>query len=107
MLALGFIFSGWMKVFLQDKAKVSWPWVHDVPKGFVAFIGIMELLGALGLIFPQALDIAPVLTPLAATALAVVVFCGAVFHVKRHEYREIGVNIVFLALAVFIAIGRL
>lgn len=106
LVALGFIYSGWMKAFRHEKAKESWGWVKDVPKAFVVFIGLAELLGALGIILPQAVNIAPVLTPIAATGLAAVVLFGALFHVRRKEYREIGVNIVFFALTVFVAIGR-
>ncbi|WP_028612702.1 DoxX family protein [Paenibacillus harenae] len=107
LLGAGFIFSGWMKAFLPVQAAASWPWVKDVPRGFVSFIGIAELIGALGLIAPQATNVAPVLTPMAAIGLAAIVLFGAVFHVMRKEYREIGVNIVFMALALFVAIGRL
>ncbi|GIO32870.1 MULTISPECIES: DoxX family protein [Paenibacillus] len=106
LVALGFVYSGWLKAFQYETAKKSWGWVKDVSKGFVVFIGLAELVGALGVILPQALDIAPVLTPIAATGLAVVVLLGALFHIKRKEYRDIGVNIVFFALAVFVAICR-
>ncbi|MNY61584.1 hypothetical protein D3C86_1982770 [compost metagenome] len=107
ILALGFIFSGWMKAFQYEKAKASWPWVKEVSRGLVSFIGIAELLGVLGLILPQATNIAPALAPLAAIGLAAIVLFGAVLHVKRKEYQEIGVNIVFLTLAVFVAVGRM
>lgn len=107
ILALGFIFSGWMKTFQYEKAKASWPWVKEVSRGLVFFIGIAELLGVLGLILPQATKIAPAMTPIAAIGLAAIVLFGAVFHVKRKEYQEIGVNIVFLVLAVFVAVGRM
>ncbi|CAH0121201.1 MULTISPECIES: DoxX family protein [unclassified Paenibacillus] len=106
LVALGFLYSGWMKAFRHEKAKESWGWVKDVSKAFVVFIGLAELLGALGIILPQAVNIAPVLTPIAATGLAAVVLFGALFHVRRKEYREIGVNLVFFALTVFVAIGR-
>ncbi|MEK3722522.1 DoxX family protein [Paenibacillus sp. FSL H8-0034] len=86
IVALGFIFSGWMKTFQYEKAKASWSWVKEVSRGVVSFIGIAELLGVLGLILPQATNIAPALTPLAA-----IVLFGAVFHIKRKEYQEIGV----------------
>ncbi|NOU98773.1 DoxX family protein [Paenibacillus planticolens] len=106
-LALGFIYSGWLKAFQYEAAKRSWTWVSDVPKNLVSFIGLSELLGVIGLILPQAANIVPVLTPTAAVGLAVIVLFGAVFHIKRGEYREIVVNIIFLALALFVAIGRL
>lgn len=107
VLGLGFIYSGWMKAFRYENAKASWHWAGEVPGGLVFFIGIVELVGALGLILPQATSVAPVLTPLAAIGLAAVVLFGAIFHVMRKEYKEIGINIVFLTLAVFVAIGRL
>jgi uncharacterized membrane protein YphA (DoxX/SURF4 family) len=106
LAAIGFVYSGWLKAFRYGKAKESWGWVKDVSKAFVVFIGLAELFGALGLILPQAMNIAPVLTPIAATGLAAVVLIGALFHVARKEYREIGVNVVFFALTVFVAIGR-
>ncbi|QGQ99323.1 DoxX family protein [Paenibacillus psychroresistens] len=107
ILGLGFIFSGWMKAFQYEKAKASWPWVKEVSRGLVLFIGIVELFGALGLILPQATNIAPILTLIAAIGLAAIVLFGALFHIKRKEYREIGVNIVFFVLAVFVAVGRM
>ncbi|MBM7567114.1 DoxX family protein [Paenibacillus sacheonensis] len=103
----GFVFSGWMKAFRHEKAAASWPWAKDVPRGLVVFIGLAELVGAVGLIVPEAANLAPALTPIAAIGLAAIVLLGALFHVKRKEYTDIGVNIVFLALALFIAIGRL
>jgi len=106
LAALGFVYSGWLKAFQNKKAAAAWGWVNDVPKSFVAFIGLAELLGALGLILPLELNIAPIWTPIAATGLAAIVFFGALFHITRKEYREIGVNIVFFALAAFVAISR-
>ncbi|MEC0229583.1 DoxX family protein [Paenibacillus alba] len=106
LVALGFVYSGWLKAFQYDKAKASWGWVKDVSKEFVVFIGLVELLGALGIVLPQATNVSPVLTPIAAVGLAAVVLFGALFHVKRKEYREISVNFVFFAFAVFVAISR-
>lgn len=106
LLTIGFIYSGWMKVQIE-KAKASWPWAGEVPKGLVLFIGAVELLGAIGLILPQATGVVSSLTPIAAFGLAAVVLLGALFHIRRKEYKEIGVNMAFLALAVFVAFGRL
>ncbi|CAN7758823.1 DoxX family protein [Paenibacillus sp. LjRoot153] len=106
LAAIGFVYSGWLKAFRYEQAKASWGWVKDVSKAFVVFIGIVELIGAIGLILPQVTSIAPILTPIAATGLAAVVLLGALFHVSRKEYREIGVNIVFFSLAALITICR-
>ncbi|MFF2912686.1 DoxX family protein [Paenibacillus sp. NPDC057934] len=106
LAALGFVYSGWLKAFQYEKAAASWGWVKDVPKTFVVSIGLAELLGAIGIILPLALNIVPILTPVAATGLAVTVLFGALFHIRRKEYRNIGVNIVFFALTVFVALSR-
>lgn len=106
MLAAGFIYAGWLKAFQYETAKSSWLWVKDVPRTFVFMIGMLELIGMLGLIVPMATGIAPVLTPLAALGLGVIVLFGAVYHIMRKEYKEIGINIVFLVLAAVVFIGR-
>ncbi|MCR8657694.1 DoxX family protein [Paenibacillus endoradicis] len=106
LLALMFIGAGSTKAFQYEKAKTSLPWVKDYSRGYVAFIGISEVLGGIGLIVPYATGIAPVLTSIAAIALAVVMVFAAVFHAKRKEYSGLVMNIILLALAVFVAIGR-
>ena len=80
--------------------------MKDVPQAFVVFIGVAELVGAFGLILPLAMYIAPILTPIAAAGLATIVLLGALYHVARKEHREIGVNVVFFVLTLFIVIGR-
>ena len=49
----------------RDKLLGKLPWVEDYSAGTVRFIGIVELLGAIGLVVPAATGIVPVLTPLA------------------------------------------
>lgn len=68
-------------------------------------IGIAELLGVLGLILPMALRIQPQLTPLAAMGLAAAAGSGLVFHLLRGE-SNVWINILFIVLAIIIAIGR-
>ncbi|MGO4732252.1 DoxX family protein [Paenibacillus sp. 2KB_22] len=107
ILAAGFVYSGWMKTIRIESSRKMWAWVDDVPKSLVVLIGIAELLGALGLVLPSALNIAPLLTPIAAMALAAVVILGMLFHIRRKEYRELGVNIFFIVLALIVTFGRL
>ncbi|MEH7014515.1 DoxX family protein [Neobacillus niacini] len=106
LLGLMFLMAGTTKAFSYEKAKASMPWVKDSSKGLVMFIGVAELLGGLGLILPYALGIAPILTPIAAIGLGVIMILAAVFHAKRKENQAIGMNIILLALAIFVAIGR-
>jgi predicted tellurium resistance membrane protein TerC len=90
----------------KDKLLEKMPWVEDFSAGTVRFIGAMELLAAVGLILPAATGIAPVLTPLAATGLAVMMVLASITHLRRKEPNVIPVNAVLFAVAVVIAWGR-
>jgi hypothetical protein len=72
----------------------------------VRFIGIVELLAAIGLVVPAATGIVPVLTPLAATGLALLMVLAMNTHRRRHEPGAIAFNAVLVVLAVVIAWGR-
>lgn len=63
-------------------------WVEDYSSRFVKFIGSVEILGGIGLVLPAATRVAPVLTPIAACGLAVLMILGARLHISRREYRE-------------------
>ena len=73
-------------------------------KPFMVFIGVCEIVGGLGLILPLALGIAPVLTPLAALGLAIIMVGAAAFHVQRKEPPIPAV--VCLVLCCFVVYGR-
>ena len=74
--------------------------------GAVKTIGVLEILGAAGLVLPAALGVAPMLTPLAAAGLAVLMV-GAVFtRIRRHEVKPMVADLVYLALAAFVAWGH-
>lgn len=106
LLAAMFLMAGSTKAFNYEKAKSSLPWVKDVSKNLVTFIGVSELLAGLGLILPLALNILPVLTPVAALAIVVIMVLSALFHLKRKEYAGIFFNIFLFVLALVVAIGR-
>ncbi|MGH3313474.1 MAG: DoxX family protein [Streptomyces sp.] len=108
VLAFLFAASGLMKVS-KPKAELAagnMAWAEDFSSGAVKAIGAIEVLAAIGLVLPALLDIATVLVPLAATGLAVTMAGAAVVHARRKEGSSIVVNIVLLALAVFVAWGR-
>jgi hypothetical protein len=69
-------------------------------------LGALEILGAVGLILPAALDIAPVLVPLAATGLATIMVGAAIVMTRRREFKHVLLNLTYLALAAFVAWGR-
>ena len=79
---------------------------NTFPKSFLQFIGGCELLGGLGLVLPWWLGIAPVLTPLAAVGLAVIM-CGAVVsHLRARETPQIIMNSTIVVLLVTVAFMR-
>jgi hypothetical protein len=81
-------------------------WAADVSDGQLRPIGLLEILGALGLILPGTLGIASTLVPLAAVGLAVTMVGAIVAHVRYGESDRLAVPLVLLALALFVAIER-
>jgi uncharacterized membrane protein YphA (DoxX/SURF4 family) len=81
-------------------------WVEPFSRPMIKLIGAVEVLGAAGLILPRALDSAPVLTPLAALGLVVVMLGALVTHGRRREFPNAAFNVVLAALALVVAIRR-
>jgi putative oxidoreductase len=107
LLAAFYLFAGATKTFNTGKAKEMMPWAKDRSDAFVRFVGTSELLGALGLILPLVTGIFAWLTVLAAIGLALIQILAIVTeHLPKKEYSIMPVNIILLALAVFIVIGR-
>ncbi len=108
VLAVGFTASGLMKIVRTKEQLMSsgMGWAQDFSPSAIRLIGFAELLGAIGLILPAALHIAPILVPLAAVGLALTMIGAAVVHARRKEWPFIAVNAVLLALAVIVAWGR-
>lgn len=106
-LAVSLVWAAAMKLFQPiDKLAAMWPWAGQVPVALVKFTGIIDLLGAIGLILPSLLRNNPKLTPIAAIGIMVLMVCASIFHIARGEASVIGVNIVFAGIAAFIVWGR-
>ncbi|MEI5527435.1 DoxX family protein [Streptomyces brasiliscabiei] len=107
VLAVLFAMAGAMKSTQpKDKLVEKLPWVADFSPGAVRFIGIVEFVGALGLILPAATGIATALTPLAAVGLGMTMLLAADYHARKKELPAIGLNTVLLVLAALVAWGR-
>ena len=107
VLAVMFAMSGTMKSTQpREKLVGRLPWVQDFSPATVRLIGAAELATALGLILPAATGIAPMLTPLAATGLVVMMVLAAITHTRRKEPSAIAFNAVLLVLAAVVAWGR-
>jgi DoxX-like family len=113
-IAAGFV----AVVFLVSSAKLfvskekiasmgeSVRWVEDFSPGFLKALAVLELMGAVGLILPAALDVAPVLVPLAATGAVLLMVGAVIVRLRRGEGRLVVGNLVLLAVAAFVAWGR-
>lgn len=109
LLAVAFLVAGASKLFIPQEKLARAPgagWVNDFSVGFVKSLGTVEILGAVGLILPGALNIAPVLVPLAAVGLATIMVGAAIVTFRRHEAKHALGNLVYLALTAFVAWGR-
>lgn len=108
LLAFAFTGAGLLKLLTPKDQLVAkgQAWAQDFPPAAVKAIGALEVLGAVGLVLPAALGIATVLTPLAAAGLAVLMLGAAATHTRRKEFPALAPNLVLIALAVFVAVGR-
>ncbi|MEW5739691.1 MAG: DoxX family protein [Myxococcota bacterium] len=105
LLALAFGAAGAMKAFTPAaELATKMAWVNHVPAGLIPFIGLSEVAGALGLILPALTRIKPVLTPVAAALLVVVMVLAGALHVSIGEPPI--PNVILGALAGFVAWGR-
>jgi len=107
LLALAFFAAGSTKL-LQPKEKLAtrMAWTQDFSPGMIKTIGGLEVLAAVGLILPAVLGIVPVLVPLAATGLVLMMIGAAITHLRRKEAPMIVANVVLLVLAAIVAWGR-
>ena len=111
LLATAYFFGGGGKVVLS-KQKIaatghSAAWTEDWSAGSIKAIGVLEVLGALGLVLPAVLDITPVLVPMAAIGLMLVMIGAAIVRFRRQEFKLMVVDFVYLALLAFVLWGRL
>jgi DoxX-like family len=108
LLAAVFLVAGSSKLFIPREKLAKAPgggWVLDFSAGFVKALGAVEILGALGLILPALLDIAPVLVPLAALGLGLIMIGAAIVEFRRQEFKHVLVNLTYLAMGAFAASG--
>jgi len=107
-LAAFYAMAGFMKLLQPIEALVAsgMAYAGDYPELLTRFIGTMELLGAVGIIVPAAARILPGLTPLAALGFSIIQVLAMGVHISRGEYGVLPMNLVLLALSLFVLWGR-
>jgi hypothetical protein len=107
LLAAAYGLFGSMKATQPlDQLAAMMQWIPDFSPLFVRTLGVVEVLGAIGLILPSLLRIQPRLTVIAALFILVHQFCAVALHASKGEFGVLGLNFVLIALAAFIFWGR-
>ncbi|HYG92789.1 MAG TPA: DoxX family protein [Nocardioides sp.] len=109
LLALVALAGGITKTFIP-KAKLEQhdgaAWTRQFSPGFVKTLGVIELLAAVGLILPALVDVAPVMVPITAVCWVALMIGAMITHGRLGQVKLVLVNVVYVVLAVFIAVGR-
>lgn len=106
IVALMLLWGGYAKLGMPKEELIQMiPWATEKPS-LLMFTGVVDVLGGLGLLLPALLKIKPQLTIYAAYGTAILMISALVFHIFRNEYESIGMNVLILLLALFIAWGR-
>ncbi|MDT0507023.1 DoxX family protein [Novosphingobium sp. MMS21-SN21R] len=107
LLAAAYALFGSMKATQPlDQLAMMMTWIPSFPPAFVRTLGVVEVLGAIGLVVPALTRVLPRLTVIAALCILVHQLCAVALHVSKGEYNVLGLNIVLIALAALIVWGR-
>ena len=104
LLALAFLAHGVM--LLVPPAAIAAQLNASLPRWFQVFLGVAEVLAAIGLTLPGLTRIQPRLVPLAAAGIMIVMVSATIFHLTRGEVSAAMTTIVLLAMATFVAYMR-
>ncbi|HEU4795512.1 MAG TPA: DoxX family protein [Pyrinomonadaceae bacterium] len=108
LLALLFLFAGGTKLIWSaaDMQAMASPNQVQMPILFIRFIGVVELLGALGLVLPGLLRIKKGLTPLAAIGLTIIMVGAVIITIAGDGIALAITPLIVALLCAFVAYGR-
>ena len=104
LLAVAFLAHGWL--FLTPPAALVEQMNASLPRWFQLFLGVAEVLAAVGLTLPALTRILPWLVTWAAGGIIIVTVSATVFHIARGELSSAAITMVLFALAAFVAYMR-
>ena len=104
LLALAFFAHGWL--FLFPPAAVAEQMNASLPRWFQLFLGVAEVLAAVGLTLPGVTRIMPWLVTAAAGGIMIVTVSATAFHLVRGEMSSAAITLLLLAMATFVAYMR-
>jgi uncharacterized membrane protein YphA (DoxX/SURF4 family) len=104
LLAVAFLAHGWL--FLTPPAAVVELMNASLPRWFQVFLGVAEVLAAVGLILPGLTRVLPWLVTWAAAGIMIVTASATVFHLVRGENSSAAITLVLFVMAAFVAYAR-
>ena len=90
----------------KEKLAAKMPFVNDHTPAMVKIVALAHLAGSLGLVLPMSLGIAPIMTPVAASCLSLVMILAARYNLIRKDTKSVLIDLVICALFITIAILR-
>ncbi len=105
LLAVAFFAHGWM--FLFPSPEIAALMNAALPRWFQLFLGVAEVLAAVGLTLPGVTRIMPWLVTWAAGGIMIVGASATVYHVARSELSSAAITLLLFAMATFLAYMRL
>ena len=107
LLVVLFLMAGFMKTITpREKLIEKMAWTNDFTGNTIKLIGVSEVLGALGPMLPMLFSIFPLLTPVAALCLLIVMLLAIGTHARRKEKKEIMLNSILAIMLLFVTIIR-
>jgi uncharacterized membrane protein YphA (DoxX/SURF4 family) len=104
LLAVAFFAHGWL--FLSPPPDIVEQMNASLPRWFQLFLGVAEVLAAVGLILPGLTRIMPWLVMWAAGGIMIVMVSATVFHLVRGEISSAAITLLLFAMATFVAYMR-
>jgi hypothetical protein len=104
LLAVAFFAHGGL--VLMPPPEIAAQMYASLPRSFWVFLGVAEVLAAVGLTLPGVTRILPWLVPCAAAGVMIVMISATIWHVARAEFSSAAITVVLLAMATFTAYAR-
>ena len=104
LLAVAFLAHGWL--FLSPPAELVDQMNASLPRWFQLFLGMAEVLAAVGLTLPALTRVLPWLVSWAAVGIMIVTASATVYHVARGEMSSTAITLVLFGMATFVAYIR-
>jgi putative oxidoreductase len=104
LLAVAFLAHGWM--LLTPPAQIAEQLNASLPRWFQLFLGVAEVLAAVGLTLPGLTKIQPWLVTWAAVGITIVMVSATAFHLMRGEISSAAITLVLFGMAAFVAYMR-